>query len=123
MRAVVQRVLSASVAVEGETVGKIEKGLCVLIGIGRDDTEKDMDYMVRKIVNMRVFEDTEGKMWAKSVKDLGLELLCVSQFTLWGKMNGNKPDFHDAMESTRSKPMYAAFLQRLGKAYNPTKIQ
>eukprot|EP00123_Amoebidium_parasiticum_P013202 comp21826_c1_seq1/m.31113 comp21826_c1_seq1/g.31113 ORF comp21826_c1_seq1/g.31113 comp21826_c1_seq1/m.31113 type:complete len:201 (-) comp21826_c1_seq1:231-833(-) len=123
MRAVLQRVSSASVTVDGDIVGKIGKGVCVLVGLSQDETEADMDYIVRKILSVRIFENEEGKMWTKSVKDLGLEVLCVSQFTLWAKLNGNKPDFHEAMEAARAEPMYNNFLAMMKKAYDPSKIQ
>ncbi|GAA5804631.1 D-tyrosyl-tRNA(Tyr) deacylase [Helicostylum pulchrum] len=75
MRAVLQRVTKASVTVDDKVVGSIGKGVCVLLGIGSDDTDKDVDYMVNKILNIRVFDDN-GVMWKKGVKDAGLELLC-----------------------------------------------
>ena len=74
------------------------RGLCILVGIHRDDTRKELDYMVRKILNLRLFEDPDpkegSKRWNKSAKDLKLELLCISQFTLYHTLKGNKPDFH-----------------------------
>lgn len=115
-----------------------------MLGIGTDDTDKDVDYMVNKILNVRVFDDN-GVMWKKGVKDAGLEVLCgmwsnvlqcvsnlpnpllydiVSQFTLQGvTTKGNKPDFHRAMKTEPAKAMYEQFLQKIGKAYDPTKIQ
>ncbi|EIE87032.1 hypothetical protein G6F46_011174 [Rhizopus delemar] len=123
MKAVVQRVAKASVTVDNRVVGSIQKGLCILLGIGTDDTEKDVDYMVNKILNIRVFDDN-GTMWKKGVKDSGLELLCVSQFTLQGStVKGNKPDFHKAMKTESAKMMYQQFMDKLGKAYDPSKIQ
>ena len=125
---------------DNRVVGSIQKGLCVLLGIGTDDTEKDVDYMVNKILNIRVFDDN-GVMWKKGVKDSGLELLCgmilflllkkaysclyvVSQFTLQGStIKGNKPDFHKAMKTESAKVMYQLFMDKLGKAYDPSKIQ
>ncbi|KAG1452994.1 hypothetical protein G6F56_007678 [Rhizopus delemar] len=123
MKAVIQRVTKASVTVDSRVVGSIQKGVCVLLGIATDDTEKDVDYMVNKILNIRVF-DENGAMWKKGVKDAGLELLCVSQFTLQGStIKGNKPDFHRAMKTDPAKIMYQQFLDKLGKAYDPSKIQ
>ncbi|KAJ1978299.1 D-tyrosyl-tRNA(Tyr) deacylase [Dimargaris verticillata] len=75
MRAVIQRVTEASVAVNGEVISSIGKGLCVLIGITHEDEAKDIDYMVRKVLNLRLFDDETGKMWRKSAKDLDLEIL------------------------------------------------
>ena len=83
MRAVVQRVKNAAVAVDGETVSKIDMGLLVLLGISTEDTEKDMDYIAEKCVNLRIFEDSEAVM-NLSVKDVAGEILVVSQFTLYG---------------------------------------
>ncbi|KAJ3048835.1 D-tyrosyl-tRNA(Tyr) deacylase [Rhizophlyctis rosea] len=89
-----------------------------------DDQEKDIDYMVKKLLSIRVFEDDAGKFWAKSVKDLSLDVLCVSQFTLYANSyKGNKPDFHLAMKSDQSKTMYGSFLTKMRKAYSPEKIQ
>ncbi|XP_022249735.1 D-tyrosyl-tRNA(Tyr) deacylase 1-like [Limulus polyphemus] len=79
MKAVVQRVVKASVSVNNEVVSSIGRGLCVLIGISRDDTPKDMEYMVRKVLNLRLFDDANGKRWNHSIKDKGFEILCVSQ--------------------------------------------
>ena len=78
-----ERVSSASVKVDGEMISSIGKGLCVLVGIHRDDTKKEMEYIAKKILSIRLFDDPQtGKRWNKSVKDLDLEVLCVSQFTL-----------------------------------------
>ena len=124
MKAVIQRVLRASVTVSGEIVGSIENGLCVLVGIARDDTDKDMEYIVRKILNLRIFEnaDDSGK-WDKSVMDRNFAVLCVSQFTLQSTLKGNKPDFHLAMASDKSKEFYEKFLEKMKSSYKPEKIQ
>ena len=126
MKAVIQRVLKASVTVSEQIVGQISNGLCVLIGISRDDTEKDMEYIVRKILNIRLFENTDetgsGK-WDKSVVDQDFEVLCVSQFTLQSSLKGNRPDFHLAMGSEKSKEFYEKFLEQMRKNYKAEKIQ
>ncbi|XGW04130.1 hypothetical protein V3C99_015351, partial [Haemonchus contortus] len=83
MRAVIQRVARASVKVGEEVVSSIGRGVCVFVGISRDDKDDDIEYIVRKILNVRLFA-SENKRWDKSVKDEGLEILCVSQFTLYG---------------------------------------
>ena len=84
MKAVVQRVTSASVKVDGEVISSIGKGLCILVGIHRTDTRKELEYITKKILSTRIFDDPNtGKRWDKSVKDLDLEVLCVSQFTLY----------------------------------------
>ncbi|KAI9025879.1 D-tyrosyl-tRNA deacylase [Phycomyces nitens] len=125
MRAVLQRVTRASVTVDNQIVGSIQKGICVLVGIATDDVEKDVDYMVNKILNVRVFDDqATGAMWKAGAKQAGLEILCVSQFTLQGQTTkGNKPDFHRAMRTDDAKSMYELFLSKLGKAYDPAKIK
>ena len=86
MKAVIQRVVSGSVRVEGDVVSSIGRGIVALVGIHRDDTRADLDYIVRKLVNLRLWEDEGGRRWAKSAKDLDLEILCVSQFTLYHVM-------------------------------------
>ncbi|EIW84761.1 hypothetical protein CONPUDRAFT_97118 [Coniophora puteana RWD-64-598 SS2] len=124
MRAVVQRVASASVAVDGETISKISKGLMVLVGIGTDDTPADVESLSNKILGLRVFSDSAGAMWKASVRDIGGEVLCVSQFTLMANTaKGNKPDFHRAMGSEASRALYAVFLEKMRSSYDPSKIQ
>ncbi|KAJ2607252.1 D-tyrosyl-tRNA(Tyr) deacylase [Coemansia sp. RSA 1804] len=123
MRAVLQKVVQASVTVNNKVVGEIGRGVCVLVGISNDDTRDDMEYIAKKIIGIRVFDDAEGNMWKKSTQDLGLEILCVSQFTLYGKTTkGSKPDFHDAMKSDRSRQFFDDFVERLGQLYDRLKI-
>ena len=99
MKAVIQRVKTAHVSVEGRTVGEIGKGLLVLLGIGAGDTVRDIDWMVEKIVNLRIFETPEGKL-DRSVLDVDGSLLLVSQFTLYGDCKrGRRPSFSDAMDA------------------------
>ena len=96
MRAVVQRVTRASVTVDGEIVGAIEQGLAILLGIARDDTEKDANYLVEKIAALRIFDDKDGRM-NRSVKDIDGGLLIVSQFTLYGDVRrGLRPSWIEA---------------------------
>ena len=98
MRAVIQRVVKADVSVEGKTVGEIGRGLLVLLGVGRDDSEKDARYIADKISNLRIFEDSEGKM-NLSVRDVEGEVLVVSQFTLFADCRkGRRPSFINAGE-------------------------
>lgn len=123
MKIVVQRVAKASVSVNNELISSIGKGLCLLVGIGRYDTLKEMEYMVRKVLNLRVFEDDNGKRWNKSVKDRHLEVLCVSQFTLMCSLKGNKPDYHDSMGPDQSQQFYNSFLSKLREAYDADKIK
>ena len=123
MKAVIQRVSRASVSVNGEIVSSIQRGLCVLLGMSRHDQPGEIDYMVRKILNIRLFEDDNGKRWSKSAKDLELEILCVSQFTLHSILKGNKPDFHRSMEAERAEQMYGQFLDQMRKAYVKDRIK
>lgn len=96
MRAVIQRVSRASVRVDGEVVGAIGEGVVVLLGVGKDDEEKDAAFMIRKIPHLRIFEDQEGKM-NRSLKDVGGKVLFVSQFTLYGDCRrGLRPSFDEA---------------------------
>lgn len=112
MRAVLQRVTRALVRVEGETVGEIERGLVVLLGIARDDTEQDAHYLVEKIVNLRIFEDEEGRM-NLSVLETGAALLVVSQFTLYGDVRrGRRPSWIEAAEPSMAEPLYEFFVKQ-----------
>ena len=96
MKIVIQRVQSASVVIEDSTVGAIKQGLLLLVGVGPEDTKEDLEYAVRKIVNMRIFSDEEGKM-NFSVKDIDGQILSISQFTLFADTKkGNRPAFTGA---------------------------
>ncbi len=113
MRAVIQRVKSASVSVEGETTGQIAKGFCILLGIHREDTPEDLEWMISKITQLRVFEDEEGKM-NLSLLETGGAALVVSQFTLYADCRkGRRPGFVDAARPEQAIPLYEAFCQRL----------
>jgi len=113
MRSVVQRVNYASVKVDGEIIGKIEKGLLVLLGVCDEDTEKDMIYMADKITGLRIFEDEDEKM-NLSVEDIGGELLVVSQFTLFGDCRkGKRPSFSSAGRPDYANEMYEKFVAYL----------
>ena len=106
MRCVVQRVKKASVTVAGETVGKIGPGYMVLIGVRVEDTEKDVRYMADKVPNLRIFEDAEDKM-NLSLKDVGGEILAVSQFTLYGDARGGRrPSFIAAARPEAANELY-----------------
>src|SRR6185436_18418615 len=109
MRAVVQRVTSAQVTVEGEVTGKIDAGLCVLVGVGKGDAESDATTLADKVVGLRIFEDQAGKM-NLSLLDVGGALLAVSQFTLYGDTSrGRRPSFGLAMEPTRAQQLFEHF--------------
>ena len=110
MRAVLQRVTRASVKVEDEAVGEIEAGLVVLLGIAHDDALPDVEYLVEKISNLRLFDDAEGRM-NLSVKDVGGSLLVVSQFTLYGDARrGRRPSWSDAAQPGLAEPLYEHFV-------------
>jgi len=111
MRAVVQRVTRASVTVDGEIVGEIRNGLVVLLGIARDDTKADADYLVPKIIALRIFDDAEGRMNV-SIKDIDGGLLIVSQFTLYGDVRrGLRPSWSDAAAPEIAEPLYDYFVE------------
>ncbi|XP_036426346.1 D-aminoacyl-tRNA deacylase 1 [Colossoma macropomum] len=123
MKAIIQRVTKASVTVGEEQISSIGRGLCVLLGISAEDTQRDAEYMVRKILNLRVFEDENGRAWSRSVMDKELEVLCVSQFTLQCILKGNKPDFHSAMPAELAQPFYNNILEQMKSAYKPELIK
>lgn len=110
MRAVVQRVKESRVTVGRECVGKIGRGLLVLLGVAAGDSEKDIDYMADKIVNLRIFEDADDKM-NRSLLDIGGELLVVSQFTLLGDCRkGRRPSFITAADPEKANTFYEQFV-------------
>mgnify|MGYP003288781367 CR=1 FL=1 len=111
MRAVVQRVTRASVTIDDEVAGEIENGLVVLLGIARDDTREDADYLVPKIAALRIFDDDDGKM-NRSLKDIDGGLLIVSQFTLYGDVRrGLRPSWSDAAAPEIAEPLYDYFVE------------
>jgi D-aminoacyl-tRNA deacylase len=109
MRAVVQRVTEAKVTVDGEVTGQIGAGLCVLVGVGKDDSDTLADALADKVVRLRIFEDDAGKM-NRSLLDVGGALLAVSQFTLFGDTSkGRRPSFVAAMEPGRAEQLFERF--------------
>jgi D-tyrosyl-tRNA(Tyr) deacylase len=113
MRAVVQRVSRASVTVDGQIVGKIERGLLLLLGVTHADTEAAADYLAEKIAGLRIFEDDAGKM-NLSVADVDGAILAVSQFTLYGNARkGKRPSFDDAARPEQARKLYDFFVERM----------
>ena len=109
MRVVLQRVAHASVTVEEKVIGKIQRGFLLLVGVTHDDAMENMEYLVRKIVQMRIFEDEEGKL-NRSIQDIGGEILSVSQFTLYADTKkGNRPSFSKAAPGDVALKMFEQF--------------
>ncbi len=118
MKAVIQRVKNSSVSVGGDLVSEINKGLNILVGIGVDDTLEDLEYLVRKIVNLRIFDDENGVM-NKSIIDISGSILSVSQFTLQADTKkGNRPSYINAMNGDEAIKLYNLFNEKL-KEYVP----
>ena len=115
MRAVIQRVTQAHVSVDGVVTGKIGNGVVILFGAEDGDTKDDFDYVLKKCVNLRIFSDESGKM-NLALKDIGGEILCISQFTLLGDIkSGNRPGFTRAMEPGAAKDIYDKFCDECEK--------
>jgi D-tyrosyl-tRNA(Tyr) deacylase len=116
MKALIQRVKEASVAVEEKSVGQIGQGILIFLGVGADDEMNDVNYLVDKIVNLRIFEN-DGKRMDKSVLDISGELLVISQFTLFGSTKkGRRPDFINAAKPGKALDLYEKFIEECKKA-------
>ncbi len=116
MRAVVQRVKRAAVRVDEMVIGQIDRGLLVLLGLGRGDTDADSEWMIRKLLGLRIFPDDQNKM-NRSISDAGGWLLVVSQFTLYGDArNGFRPSFIEAMPPAEAETFYKRFMSQLRAA-------
>ena len=121
MKLVVQRVKNAKVEVENKVVGKIGTGYMVLIGIGPEDTEKEADYLAKKLINLRVFEDENGKM-NLNIKQVGGELLIISQFTLYADCShGNRPSFIGAAKPEKANELYEYFCKKCSEEVHVEK--
>ena len=113
MRVVVQKVTEAAVLVGGEIIGEIGKGFMLLVGIGKEDAQEDVCYLARKVANLRVFEDEEGKM-NRSLKDVGGDILSISQFTLFADTKkGNRPSYIKAAKPDTAIPLYEKFIAKM----------
>ncbi|MFC1770824.1 D-aminoacyl-tRNA deacylase [Candidatus Margulisiibacteriota bacterium] len=122
MKAVIQRVNSASIHIEDKLYSKIGPGLLVLLGINHTDTEKEVEFITEKLINLRIFEDDNDKM-NLSVKDIEGEIMVVSQFTLYGScQKGRRPSFDQAARPETAIPIYENFVNKLKAIYN-NKIQ
>lgn len=112
----IQRVASASVTADGEPKDSIRRGLLVFLGVGEDDAPEDLDWLVRKVPQIRCFEDDEGRM-NRSVVDIGGEVMVISQFTLFGNLKkGTRPSFNRAARPEKAVPMYEEFVTKLEAA-------
>ena len=111
MKLVIQRVADASVEVDNEIIGQIDKGLMVLVGFGQNDTAKEVDYLSKKLIKLRIFPDENGRM-NKSVRDVSGKLLLVPQFTLYGKIKKNRPSFHKALNPDDATKLFDYFVEK-----------
>ena len=118
MRVLVQRSLKSSVSVSGKTIGKIDNGLVLFVGFTYGDTVKEIDYLVKKVVNLRIFED-DNKVMNKSILDASLEILSISQFTLYADTKkGNRPSYVKALKSSEALELYDLFNKKLREYVN-----
>ena len=119
MKAILQRVHSASVAVDKQIVSQIGKGILVLAAVGQHDTHKEAESLAAKILKIKMWDDGEGGRWKQNVQDIGGEILSVSQFTLLATTKkGNKPDFHRSAGPSVAKELYDHFLAKMKEGYN-----
>lgn len=124
MKVILQRVLSASVSVDKKLVSSIGKGVLVFAAIAPGDTEKEIDTVATKVLNMKLWDDDAGGRWKLNVGDVEGEILCVSQFTLLASTKkGSKPDFHGAMAGEKAKELYQMFVSKVKQKYTVEKVK
>ena len=123
MRVLVQRSLESSVSVDYKVVGKISKGLVLLVGFHKDDTVQDIDYMIQKVLHLRIFNDEQGMM-NRSILESNGEILSISQFTLYADTKkGNRPSYIEAMKSDQAKILYNLWNQKLRKFFQKAFVK
>ncbi|PSS27500.1 hypothetical protein M430DRAFT_32215 [Amorphotheca resinae ATCC 22711] len=124
MKAILQRVLSASVTVDKQLVSSIGKGILVFAAVAPGDTEKDAETLAAKVLKMKLWDDEAGGRWKMSVQDIRGEVLCVSQFTLLASTKkGSKPDFHGALGGDQAKELYQHFVSKVQQGYSPERVK
>ena len=123
VKIVIQRAKSGSVTVEGNVVGKIGQGMVVLVGIHREDKDEDIDWAVQKMVRFCMWPAEDEKPWRQCISDIDGEILLVSQFTLYARPNGRKPDFSHSMGPDGALEMFNKFVEKTKAAYKPEKVQ
>eukprot|EP00585_Thalassiosira_rotula_P006288 CAMPEP_0196149118 /NCGR_PEP_ID=MMETSP0910-20130528/29163_1 /TAXON_ID=49265 /ORGANISM="Thalassiosira rotula, Strain GSO102" /LENGTH=176 /DNA_ID=CAMNT_0041411981 /DNA_START=113 /DNA_END=643 /DNA_ORIENTATION=+ len=123
MRVVIQRVKSASVTVDQKQVSAIGPGILALVGLHHEDAETDMQYCVKRLLAVKLWENDNGAPWRHHIKQKGFEILCVSQFTLYGTLSKkNQPDYKLAMKADQAQTMYSKFLEMLKEGYEKDRI-
>ncbi|MCJ1388942.1 D-tyrosyl-tRNA(Tyr) deacylase [Xylographa bjoerkii] len=124
MKAVLQRVLSASVTIDKQLISSIGRGILVFAAVERDDTRQEVEAMASKVLKLKMWPDDAGGMWKQSVLDIQGEVLCVSQFTLAASTRkGNKPDFHGAAGGEKARELYDYFFAKVQGLYEPEKVK
>ncbi|THV46119.1 hypothetical protein BGAL_0415g00090 [Botrytis galanthina] len=124
MKAILQRVLSASVTVDKQLISSIGKGILVFAAVAPGDTEKDAESLAAKVLKMRLWDDENGGRWKHNVQDIQGEVLCVSQFTLLASTKkGSKPDFHGAMGGDQARELYQLFVTKVQRGYASERVK
>jgi len=123
MKAVLQRVSSASVTVDKQLVSSIGRGILVFAAVGPDDTQKDADSLAAKVLKLKMWPDDSGGTWKKNVQDIQGEVLCVSQFTLLAQIKKGKPDFRGAADANKARQLYDYFYSKVRDLYTPDRVK